>query len=79
MLEELNLVWANMNDDRMENLAGLTRLKKLNLEHNEITDVSLKHLRSLTDLRELSLNYTKVRGPGLDADEPAPARGARTR
>ncbi len=58
--------WADMNDDRMENLAGPDAAQDTQPGEQRVTDAGLKHLRGMTDLRELSLGYTEVRGPGLE-------------
>jgi beta-lactamase regulating signal transducer with metallopeptidase domain/thiol-disulfide isomerase/thioredoxin len=56
---------ANITDDGLTHLAGLTNLKSLNLSGTEVTNEGLKRLQGLTGLEELNLDETNVSADGL--------------
>ena len=52
-------------DAELEQLKGLTSLRRLNLDGGEVTDAGLEHLKGLTSLEELDLSHTQVTDAGL--------------
>lgn len=65
-LTHLLLQDAELTDDDVEPLAGLTQLEFLNLSDNEeLTDACLPNLVPLTVLKDLRLNYMEITDAGL--------------
>jgi hypothetical protein len=57
-LRDLDLSGAEITDEGLQHLKGLTQLKTLQLAGTEITDKGLQHLKCLTELKKLELaNY----------------------
>jgi internalin A len=54
-----------IDDERIENVAKLTRLRKLDLFNVHISDAGMSRLANLTELKELSLGFSAIQGSGL--------------
>ena len=67
-LQKLNLADAQITDDSLANLEGLTGLRDLNLGVDSpglVTDAGLKHLKKLTNLQELNIVNQNVTETGV--------------
>jgi Leucine-rich repeat (LRR) protein len=64
-LEALDLVYCPIDDDGLEELSGLVRLRTLLLRDALITDEGLRHLSGLVKLEHLDLGGTKITDVGV--------------
>jgi hypothetical protein len=58
--------YSNVNDDELEHLKGLTRLRWISLSRTHVTDAGLDHLKGLVQLQWLWLENTQVTDAGLE-------------
>jgi WD40 repeat protein/Leucine-rich repeat (LRR) protein len=63
-LTDLNL-GSGIEDDGLEKLKGLTKLRTLMLEGSDITDAGLAHAAEMTALEKLDLTRSKITDAGL--------------
>ena len=65
---DVELLWfayAEISDDDLRHLEGLTKVRRLDLPHTPVSDEALVHLRGLTKLEYLGLGATSVTNDGL--------------
>jgi len=67
---EPTVAWGSQDDpslfdDDLQQLAGMTSLKRLNLWRVAMTDSGVAHLADLTNLENLNLDNTQVSDEGL--------------
>jgi hypothetical protein len=65
-VEELGLRHAEIGDEGLAYLQGLTHLRSLTLAHSNLTDAGLQHLKSLTTLKYLDLDRTMTTKEAVD-------------
>jgi Leucine rich repeat/Leucine Rich repeat len=64
-LEELDLSFNNIDDERLSCLKDLTNLRTLLLAYNQVTEAGLGNLALLDRLREVDLSHNSITGTGL--------------
>ena len=64
-IERIDLKNADIRDDDLQRISGLTGIEALSLYGTMITDDGLAHLTRLQSLAELELSYTQVTDAGL--------------
>jgi len=64
-LMAINLRRAQVTDEGLRAIAGLSSLSSLDLSGTRITDAGLEHLRGLTSLDTLTLGDTQINGAGF--------------
>jgi hypothetical protein len=65
-VEGVELRGPAINDDVMNELAGLRQLQSLTLEQTQVTDAGLAVLRSMPHLQDLSLTYSLATDRSID-------------
>jgi len=65
-LRELDLAYAQLDDEGFAKLGALTLLEKLNLDSTHLTDVSIGALAGYSKLRQLDLYHSLVTRQGVD-------------
>ena len=66
-LEAIDLSYASIGDDAMEEIAKCKSLREIVLNHTTVTDSGILTLRTLPDLRKLSVFRTNVTKEGISA------------
>jgi hypothetical protein len=64
-LREVDLEFADVTDEMLAGLAGLTGLRVLNFGGTKITDAGLRQIGRIRSLRWLDLSGTEISGDGL--------------
>ena len=56
---------ADVSDDTLHNLSGMTKLRELDLNNSQVTDAGLAIIAALSALRDLRLARTKITNDGF--------------
>lgn len=62
----LQMAECDVDDETLQVIGGLSKLRELDLNSNPITDDGLAHLAGLADLEILRLNQTKITDEGFE-------------
>ena len=58
---------ANLSDDGLAHLAGMTQMKRLNLWREQITDAGAAHLAGMINMEWLNVDNTQLTDAGLES------------